>query len=142
MSSTIIWILLCLGCIGIGWLARWLYGKVKLTSVEQKAIRLNQEAIKEAEAKSKELLLETRDTLLKEQVQQEREARDRRNELQRFERRLLQKEENLEKVQEDLEKTKSLQQDKEEQLELRDKQVSESEAKWLAERNLELLPVI
>lgn len=133
MNSTLVWILLCLGCIGIGWLARWLYGKVKLTSVEQQAVRLNQEAIKEAEAKSKELLLETRDTLLKEQMQQEREARDRRNELQRFERRLLQKEENLEKVQEDLEKAKSLQQDKEEQLELRDKQVSENEAKWLAE---------
>lgn len=133
MNSTLVWILLCLGCIGIGWLARWLYGKVKLTSVEQQAVRLNQEAIKEAEAKSKELLLETRDTLLKEQMQQEREARDRRNELQRFERRLLQKEENLEKVQEDLEKAKSLQQDKEEQLELRDKQVSENETKWLAE---------
>jgi len=133
MSSTFMWILLCLGCIGIGWLTRWLYGKVKLTSVEQQAVRLNQEAIKEAEAKSKELLLETRDTLLKEQMQQEREARDRRNELQRFERRLLQKEENLEKVQEELEKTKLQQQDKEEQLELRDKQISESETRWQAE---------
>ena len=95
--NTLIWILLCLCCIGIGWLGRWLYGKFKLTSVEQQAVRLNQEAIKEAEAKSKELLLETRDTLLKEQKQQEREERDRRAELQRYERRLLQKEENLEK---------------------------------------------
>ena len=95
--NTLIWILLCLCCIGIGWLGRWLYGKFKLTSVEQQAVRLNQEAIKEAEAKSKELLLETRDTLLKEQKQQEREERERRAELQRFERRLLQKEENLER---------------------------------------------
>ena len=131
--NTFIWILLCLSCIGLGWLLRWLYGKVKLTSVEQQAVRLNQEAIKEAEAKSKELLLETRDTLLKEQMQQEREARDRRSELQRYERRLLQKEENLEKFQEDLDKTKALQQDKEEQLELRDKQVAERETQWTEE---------
>ena len=131
--SSIIWILLCLCCIGLGWLFRWLYGKFKLTSVEQQAIRLNQEAIKEAEAKSKELLLETRYTLLKEQMQQEREARDRRNELQRFERRLLQKEENLEKVQEDLDAFKSRQQDKEAKLVLREKQIEESESKWQSE---------
>ncbi len=133
MLNTIIWILLCLSCIGIGWLARWLYGKVKLTSVEQQAVRLNQEAIKEAEAESNKLLLETRDKLLKEQMEQEREARDRRSELQRYERRLLQKEENLEKIQENLDKTKSLQQDKEEQLELRDKQIAEKEDQWTAE---------
>lgn len=131
--STIIWILLCLSCIGIGWLVRWLYGKVKLTSVEQQAVRLSQEAIKEAEAESNKLLLETRDKLLKEQMEQEREARDRRSELQRFERRLLQKEENLEKVQENLEKTKSQQQDKEEQLELRDKKIAEMEDQWAVE---------
>lgn len=131
--NTIIWILLCLSCIGIGWLVRWLYGKVKLTSVEQQAVRLNQEAIKEAEAESNKLLLETRDKLLKEQMEQEREARDRRSELQRFERRLLQKEENLEKIQENLDKTKSLQQDKEEQLELRDKKITEMEDQWTAE---------
>ncbi|MBR5669334.1 MAG: DUF3552 domain-containing protein, partial [Spirochaetales bacterium] len=74
----IVFILLCLCCIGLGWLGRWLYGKIKLTSVEQQAVRLKQEAIREAEAQSKELLLETRDTLLKEQKQQEREERDRR----------------------------------------------------------------
>lgn len=131
--SVFIWILLCLCCIGIGWLGRWLYGKFKLTSVEQQAVRLNQEAIKEAEAKSKELLLETRDTLLKEQIQQEREARDRRSELQRYERRVLQKEENLEKVQEELDGIRSRQQDKEAKLVLREKQISENEARWQAE---------
>lgn len=129
----IVWILLCLCCIGMGWLGRWFYGKVKLTSVEQQAIRLNQEAIKEAEAKSKELLLETRDTLLKEQKQQEREERERRNELQRYERRLLQKEENLESIQEELEKAKTRQQDKEAKLVIREKQITESEAKWQSE---------
>ena len=128
--NTFIWILLCLCCIGLGWLGRWLYGKIKLTSVEQQAVRLKQEAIREAEAQSKELLLETRDTLLKEQKQQEREERDRRAELQRFERRLLQKEENLEKVQESLDAVKSRQQDKEAKLNTREKQIAESEEKW------------
>ncbi|MBP5551797.1 MAG: ribonuclease Y [Spirochaetales bacterium] len=131
--NTFIWILLCLCCIGLGWLGRWLYGKIKLTSVEQQAVRLKQEAIREAEAQSKELLLETRDTLLKEQKQQEREERDRRAELQRFERRLLQKEENLEKIQESLDAVKSRQQDKEAKLNTREKQISESEAKWVSE---------
>jgi len=131
--NVLIWILLCLCCIGIGWLGRWLYGKFKLTSVEQQAVRLNQEAIREAEAKSKELLLETRDTLLKEQKQQEREERDRRAELQRYERRLLQKEENLEKVQETLDAVKSRQQDKEAKLVVREKQIAESETKWQSE---------
>ena len=87
---------LCLVCVILGWLFRWMYAKFKLTSIEQKAARLSQEAIKEAEAKSKELLIETRDQLLKEQQQQEREARERRGELQRTaEHRLLKKEENL-----------------------------------------------
>ncbi|HHT81320.1 MAG: ribonuclease Y [Sphaerochaeta sp.] len=95
-------LLSCFIGIILGWLSRWLYAKFKLTSVEQRAVRLNQEAIKEAEAKSKELLLETRDQLLKEQQQQEREARERRIEMQRSERRLLQKEENIEHKQAEL----------------------------------------
>lgn len=131
--TKLIWILLCLCCIGIGWLGRWLYGKFKLTSVEQQAVRLNQEAIKEAEAKSRELLLETRDTLLKEQKQQEREERERRAELQRLENRLLQKEDNLEKYQKNLDAVKEKQQDKEAKLTIREKQIAESEAAWHAE---------
>ncbi|MFA5446822.1 MAG: ribonuclease Y [Sphaerochaeta sp.] len=106
MNSILFILLGCLFGIVLGWLGRWLYAKFKLTSVEQKAIRLNEEAIKEAEAKSKELLLETRDLLLKEQQQQEREARERRSELQRVERRLLQKEENLESKQAELDAIK------------------------------------
>ena len=125
--------LLCLSCFGIGWLFRWLYGKLKLTSVEQKAVRLNQEAIKEAEAKSKEILLETRDKLLQEQMQQEREERERRAELQKYERRLQQKEENLDKIKEDLEAVKVQQQDKEAKLNDLSKEIEESEAKWQQE---------
>lgn len=126
-------ILLCLVSIALGWVARWVYGKVKLTSVEQKAIRLNQEAIRDAEAKSKEILLEGRDKLLKEQLEQEKEDRERRSELQKYERRLQQKEETLDKVKEDLEHVKAQQQDKEAQIKDRFKQVEQSEAHWTEE---------
>ena len=82
--------------IALGVTGRWLYAKFQLTSVEQKAIRLEKEAVVNAKAQAKELMLETRDKLLKEQQQQDREARDRRSEMQKNERRIVQKEENLE----------------------------------------------
>lgn len=109
-------ILLCLCSAALGWFIRWVYAKFKLTSIEQKAIRLNQEAIKEAEAKSREMELETRAQLLKEQQQQEQEARERRSELQRSERRLQLKEENLERKQADVEETKRQLHDRETKL--------------------------
>jgi len=137
MSKILIVILLCLGCTGLGWLLRWIYAKFKLTSIEQKAIRLDQEAIKDAEAKRKELVLETRDQLLKEKQQQEKEARERRNEIQRQERRLSQKEENLEQKQSDLEKAKKQQQDKEEYLIQRKKEI-ENEQENLEKRISEI----
>lgn len=123
----------CLVSIILGWLIRWTYAKFKLTSIEQKAVRLNEEAIKEAEAKSKELLIETRDLLLKEQQQQERDARERRGELQKTERRLLVKEENLERKQSELDVQKRQLADKEATHVQRDKDLSEMEAKWIQE---------
>ncbi|MDC7247488.1 MAG: Rnase Y domain-containing protein, partial [Sphaerochaetaceae bacterium] len=124
---------LCLGSIILGWLIRWTYARFKLTSIEQKAVRLNEEAIKEAEAKSKELLIETRALLLKEQQQQEREARERRGELQKTERRLLVKEENLERKQSELDVQKRQLADKEAEHVRREKTLSEMESKWLSE---------
>ncbi|NCB00663.1 MAG: ribonuclease Y [Spirochaetia bacterium] len=124
---------LCLVSIILGWLIRWTYARFKLTSIEQKAVRLNEEAIKDAEAKSKELLIETRDLLLKEQQQQEREARERRGELQKTERRLLTKEENLERKQSELEVQKRELSDKEMVHAQRDKALSEMESNWVLE---------
>jgi ribonucrease Y len=118
----------------LGWIIRLVYARFQLTSVEQKAARLNQEAIKEAEAKKKELLLETRDQLLKERQQQEREARERRIELQKFEKRLLQKEENLEKKQADIDSGRRQLANREETLTERENVLAEEEAK----RQLEL----
>lgn len=129
MQIAIILLVAVLG-IALGWTGRWLYAKFKLTSVEQKAARLNAEAVKEAEAKGKELVLETRRQLQDEQRQQEREARDRQNELQRTERRLQDKEDALDKRQNELDAVKT-------QLEDRQGKISEKE-KSLAEREASL----
>jgi len=117
----------------LGWLFRFVYARFQLTSVEQKAARLNQEAIKEAEAKKKELLLETKDQLLKERQQQERETRERRSELQRVERRLVQKEENLERKQTELENGRKQLTNREDKLSLRETKLTAEEARWLSE---------
>ncbi len=133
MNSILVILLGCLFGIVLGWLGRWLYAKFKLTSVEQRAVRLNEEAIKEAEAKSKELLLETRDQLLKEQQQQEREARERRSELQRVERRILQKEENLESKQAELDAIKKQLGDREDKLSDKEEEVAQIEGSLITE---------
>ncbi len=123
----------CLVSVILGWLFRWIYAKFKLTSIEQKAVRLSQEAIKEAETKSKELIIETKDRLLKEQQEQEREARERRGELQRTEQRLLKKEENLERKQAELDVQKGQLEDKEKNNEEREAQIVAQEERWASE---------
>ena len=129
-------LLFLLGCflgIALGYLGRWIYAKFKLTSVEQKAQRLEAEAASNAEAKAKELLLETRDKLLKEQQQQEREARERRSELQKTERRLLQKEENLEHKQQELDAIKKQLGDRSEDISKKESELREKESSLIAE---------
>ncbi len=102
--STLLYFILPLAGVFLGWLIRWLFARFQLSSAEQKASRIVGEAIREAEAKKKEAILESKDQLLHERNQLEKETRERRIELQRVERRLLQKEENLEKRVESLEK--------------------------------------
>jgi len=102
--STLLYFILPLAGVFLGWLIRWLFARFQLSSAEQKASRIVGEALREAEAKKKEAILESKDQLLHERNQLEKETRERRIELQRIERRLLQKEENLEKRVESLEK--------------------------------------
>ncbi len=133
MASVLLYIILPLTGVILGWLIRWLYAKFQLTSIEQRAARLSEEAVKEAEAKSLEIQLETRDQLLKERHQQERENRERRNELQRYERRILQKEENLERKQSTLEQLKRVMTGREEKLSIREDSVAQEEGRWKVE---------
>ncbi|MCQ2580495.1 MAG: ribonuclease Y [Treponemataceae bacterium] len=95
--SAIMYAVLPLAGVILGWIIRWLYARFQLSASEQRAERVKQDAIKEAEAQKKEILLEAKDQLIRERNQQERENRERRGELQRLERRILQKEEALEK---------------------------------------------
>ncbi|MCH3917837.1 MAG: ribonuclease Y [Spirochaetia bacterium] len=125
-------LLVVLGII-IGFIVRWIFSKFKLTSVEQKAERLDREAAKEAEAKSKELILEARDRMLQEQQQVEKESRERRNEIQRSEKRVLQKEEALEQKQEELEVAKGHLEDQKKDLDARETELSEREKSILSE---------
>ncbi|MBQ3670040.1 MAG: DUF3552 domain-containing protein, partial [Treponema sp.] len=39
----------------LGWIIRWLYARFQLSASEQKAQRIKQDAIKEAEAQKKEI---------------------------------------------------------------------------------------
>ena len=83
LITLLISLLCCIAGIVAGFVGRWIYAKVKLTSVEQKAKRLEADAVRAAEAKAKEIILETREKLQKEQQAQESEARERRFELQK-----------------------------------------------------------
>jgi ribonuclease Y len=93
----LLYIILPLAGLTLGWTIRWLYARFQLTASEQRAERVKQDAIKEAEAKKKEILLEAKEQVIRERNQQERETRERRAELQRYERRVVQKEETIEK---------------------------------------------
>src|SRR5574344_3869 len=102
--NVILFIVLPIAGILLGWIIRWLYARIQLSTSEQKAERVKQDAIKEAEAQKKEILLQAKEQLIQDRTQQERENRDRRTELQQYERRLTKKEETLDQRQEEYDK--------------------------------------
>ena len=128
-----VWIILPLAGLTLGWTIRWLYARFQLTASEQRAERVKQDAIKEAEAKKKEILLEAKEQVIRERNQQERETRERRAELQRYERRVVQKEEALDKKVVQLEKSEQLLADKERALQSRDNALGQQEERYRAE---------
>ncbi len=104
MVQIILYIVLPVVGIVLGWIIRWLYARFQLSASEQKAERVKQDAIREAEAQKKEILLNAKDELIRERNQQERENRERRAEVQRYESRVNKKEELLDQRATDLEK--------------------------------------
>lgn len=95
MVNIILFVVLPIVGVFAGWLLRWLFSRLQLSSNEQKAERIKSEAIKEAEVTKAKMLLDAKENLIKEKNQVDKEIRERRGELQRIERRLLQKEETL-----------------------------------------------
>ena len=78
-----------------GWLGRWLYARVELSSLEQKAKRVLQDATREAEDKKREALIETKDLLLVERKKLDDETRNQRKDINRYEQKVRQREETL-----------------------------------------------
>ena len=94
-TELILFIVLPVAGIVLGWIIRWIYARFQLSASEQKAERVRQDAIKEAEAQKKEILLQAKEQLIQDRNQQERENRERRTEVQRYESRVNKKEELL-----------------------------------------------
>ena len=93
MLPLVLYIILPVAGLVLGWTIRWLYARFQLSASEQRAERVKQDAIREAEAQKKEILLNAKDELIRERNQQERENRERRAEVQRYEARINKKEE-------------------------------------------------
>jgi ribonuclease Y len=129
----ILYFILPLAGLTLGWTIRWLYARYQLTASEQRAERIKQDAIKEAEAKKREILLEAKDQIIRDRNQQERETRERRAELQRYERRVVQKEEQIDKKISQIEKTEELLSEKEKVFEQREVALGKEEERYRAE---------
>ncbi|MDR2343360.1 MAG: ribonuclease Y [Spirochaetaceae bacterium] len=92
-----LWIILPLTGLTLGWIIRWLYARFQLTTAEELARRVREDAVKNADAIKKEMLLEAKEKIISERNHAERETRERRAELQRMEHRILQREDTIEK---------------------------------------------
>lgn len=88
----------------VGYLARFIYGKMHMKSTEVKAQQLLKDAVAAVDSKKKEGMLEVRETMERERKQFENETRERRQELQATERRLNQRDETLDRKLEILDK--------------------------------------
>ena len=97
MDKMILYIVLPVAGIVLGWTIRWIYARFQLSASEQKAERVKQDAIKYAEALKKEIQLQAREQLIQDRNQQERENHERRKEIQAYESRVNKKEELLDK---------------------------------------------
>jgi len=133
MTTTVLFIILPVVGIVLGWTIRWIYARFQLTASEQKAERVKQDAIREAEAQKKEILLNAKDELIRERNQQERENRERRAEVQRFEARVNKKEELLDQRAAEIEKNEKSIADKNTAIVKREEELSKQEELYRTE---------
>ena len=123
----ILYIVLPIVGIVLGWTIRWVYARFQLSASEQKAERVKQDAIKEAEALKKEAQLQAKEQLIQDRNQQERENRERRKELQVYENRVSKKEELLEQRSQEMDKKDKEFQTRLTQMEHRENELNEKE---------------
>ena len=131
--NTILYIVLPVVGIVLGWIIRWIYARFQLTASEQKAERVKREAILDAEAQKKEILLNAKDEIIRERNQQERENRERRAEVQRFEARVNKKEELLEQRAAEFEKAEKELAEKQVAIGKKEEELSKQEELYRAE---------
>ena len=133
MSTIVMYIVLPVVGIVLGWIIRWIYARFQLTASEQKAERVKREAILDAEAQKKEILLNAKDEIILERNQQERENRERRAEVQRFEARVNKKEELLEQRAAEFEKAEKELAEKQVAIGKKEEELSKQEELYRAE---------
>lgn len=97
MAIYLIFTVVALLCIVLGYYIRIMIAKTQMKSAELTAQRLIEDAKIMAETKKKEGILEVKETMERERREFEKETRERRQEQQNFERRLNQREENLDR---------------------------------------------
>ena len=106
--STVLWILIAVAAVIIGFVLGILYRKSvaerEIGSAEEEAKRIINESIKSAESRKKEALLEAKEEIHKSRTEYEREEKERRSELKKQEHRLQQKEEALDRKTDAIEK--------------------------------------
>ena len=106
--STVLWILIAVAAIVIGFVLGILYrktvGEREIISAEEEAKRIINESIKSAESRKKEALLEAKEEIHRSRSEYEREEKERRSELKKQEHRLQQKEEALDRKTDAIEK--------------------------------------
>ncbi|MBO7639676.1 MAG: ribonuclease Y [Treponema sp.] len=127
MPQLVLYIVLPIAGIVLGWTIRWVYARFQLSASEQKAERVKQDAIKEAEALKKEAQLQAKEQLIQDRNQQERENRERRKELQAYENRVSKKEELLEQRSQEMDKKDKDFQARLTQMDHRENQLNEKE---------------
>jgi len=93
----LIYVVIALASLGVGYLARRFLGELKKGSAEQQARTIIKRAEELAEARQREMLLEVKEDIHKLRADLDRESRERRLELQRAENRNIQKEEALDR---------------------------------------------
>ena len=113
MIPTIVWVIICIATLVIGFVLGVVYRKkvaeAQIAGAEEEAKRIINDALKSAESKKREALVEAKEEIQKSRTEFEHEEKSRRAELQKQERRLQQKEETLDRKNDALDrKTDSL----------------------------------
>lgn len=133
MLSTILIVILPLGGIIVGFLARWIYAKNRLSSSEQKALMLERSSVLEAKNTKKEMMLAAQNEILEDRREFEREIRKQRSGIQRYEKRIQQKEDNLDLKISEIDRRQSEQKSVLEDIERREIKLSDEEKRWKSE---------